>query len=52
MDYAAAFNGTFDELRLSDVALTPSQFLGAVPEPGAALLGLLGALAYARGRSR
>jgi hypothetical protein len=38
MDYAAAFNGTMDEVRLSDVALNASQFLGAVPEPAAALL--------------
>jgi hypothetical protein len=52
MDYAAAFNGTLDELRLSNVALTSSQFLGAVPEPGAALLGLFGAALYARGRRR
>jgi len=28
------FNGLFDELRISNVALTPSQFLTAVPEPG------------------
>jgi uncharacterized protein (TIGR03382 family) len=34
------------------VALTSSQFLGAVPEPGAALLGLFGAALYARGRRR
>lgn len=29
----AAFQGNLDELRISDVALTPSQFLDAVPEP-------------------
>ena len=38
MDYAAAFNGTMDEVRLSNVALSPTQFLGSVPEPGSALL--------------
>jgi hypothetical protein len=38
MDYASAFNGTLDELRLSNVALSSTQFLGAVAEPAAALL--------------
>jgi hypothetical protein len=38
MDYAAAFNGTMDEVRLSNVALTSTQFLGAVAEPASALL--------------
>jgi hypothetical protein len=54
MDYAAAFNGTMDEVRLSDVALSSTQFLGAVPEPAGALLLALGLAAarYARGRSR
>lgn len=35
--------GLIDEVRISDTALTPSQFLFAVPEPGVAMLGLLGA---------
>ena len=38
MDYAAAFNGTMDEVRLSNVALPASQFLGSVAEPTSALL--------------
>ena len=38
MDYAAAFNGTMDEVRLSNAALSASQFLGSVPEPTAVLL--------------
>jgi hypothetical protein len=42
MDYASAFNGTMDEVRLSDVALNPTQFLGAVSEPAAALLLVIG----------
>lgn len=50
MDYASAFNGTMDELRVSDVALGSAQFLGAVAEPSAALLlGLALAAAHARG---
>jgi Concanavalin A-like lectin/glucanases superfamily len=38
MDYASAFNGTMDEVRVSNVALATTQFLGAVPEPATALL--------------
>ena len=38
MDYASAFNGTMDEVRLSNVALSPTQFLGTVAEPTSALL--------------
>jgi hypothetical protein len=38
MDYASAFNGTMDELRLSNTALSATQLLGAVPEPSALLL--------------
>jgi len=34
MDFAAAFNGTLDEVRISDLALAPQQFLSA-PEPAA-----------------
>ena len=48
-------NGFIDEVRISDVALAPSQFLSAIPEPstyaalaGAAVLGL----ALARRRQR
>lgn len=37
------FNGTIDEVRISDTALTQSQLL-AVPEPSATLLVLLGGL--------
>ena len=42
------YDGLVDELRISDAALAPVQFLNAVPIPGAAwlfgsaLLGLLG----------
>src|SRR5262245_3318428 len=52
MDYAAAFNGTMDEVRLSNTALTPAQFLGSVPEPGAALLIGLALAAVATTRAR
>jgi hypothetical protein len=44
-------DGLIDEVRISDVALSPSQFLVAVPEPGAlGLLGLGGLLALRRRR--
>ena len=40
------FNGLFDELRISNEALTPAEFLTAVPEPSTwFLLGLTGAAA-------
>jgi hypothetical protein len=42
MDYASAFNGTLDELRMDGTVLAPSQFLNAVPEPASALLVALG----------
>lgn len=42
--------GRLDEVRISDSALTTSQFLNAVPEPGAAILGLLGVIALLRRR--
>jgi MYXO-CTERM domain-containing protein len=41
MDYAAAFNGTLDEVRIEDRALSIGQFL-STPEPSSAALGLLG----------
>jgi hypothetical protein len=37
------FSGIVDEVRISDTALIPSQFLGAVPEPGM----IFGAIALA-----
>lgn len=37
-DDAAWFNGGLDEVRISDVALAPSQFLNVVPEPATMLL--------------
>jgi hypothetical protein len=45
MDFASAFNGTMDEVRISNVALLPTQFLSAVPEPETGVLlvsGLMG----------
>lgn len=47
------FRGYLDEFRISDTALTPDQFLNAVPEPGSmGLLGLggLAFMAISRGR--
>jgi len=52
MDYAAAFNGTMDELRLSNVALNPTQFLGSSTVPEPAGLFLLGIASAALQRSR
>jgi hypothetical protein len=52
---ADSINGYLDEVRLSDAALAPSQFLNAIPEPStyASLAGLAGlALAACRRRSR
>jgi hypothetical protein len=37
-----AFNGLIDEVRISDTALAPSQFLNAVPEPSTFFLAGLG----------
>jgi hypothetical protein len=44
-DYEDWFRGTVDEVRISDVALAPSQFLFAVPEPSSYALLLLAATA-------
>lgn len=41
--YGEYFNGWIDEVRLSNVALDPSQFLMPVPEPGSAAVFCLGA---------
>jgi hypothetical protein len=52
MDYAAAFNGTMDEVRLSDLALPPTMFLATVPEPGTAAPLLAGLLLIGAWRRR
>ncbi len=45
-NFGESFNGLIDEVRMSDQALTPSQFLDAVPEPSSAIsLTCLGAAA-------
>jgi hypothetical protein len=44
--YGEYFNGWLDEVRLSDVALAPSQFLIPVPEPSTSLLFALAAGAW------
>lgn len=44
--------GFIDEVRISDTALAPSQFLAAVPEPSAALLGGLGVIGLLRRRRK
>jgi len=46
------FSGLIDEVRLSDQALSPSQFLNAVPEPGTLLLFLTGLAALISIRRR
>jgi hypothetical protein len=55
MDYASAFNGTLDEVRVDSTALGPTAFLNQlVPEPGTALLlglGLAGLSARRRSAS-
>jgi hypothetical protein len=43
-------NGFIDEVRFSDTALAPSQFLNAIPEPSAILLAALGFLGLLRRR--
>jgi hypothetical protein len=40
------YDGYFDEIRISNVALTPDQFLNAVPEPSTFLLVLLGLFVF------
>lgn len=40
--------GLIDEIRISDVALSPSQFLNAIPEPGVGLLAALSLLGLRR----
>ncbi len=54
MDFASAFNGTMDEVRIRDFAAPTSGFLNVVPEPSTALLLALGigSLAVGPGRSR
>lgn len=42
------FNGLMDEVLLSDSVLGPNDFLRAIPEPSAALLGAFGLLALMR----
>lgn len=47
--YSQYFPGLIDEVRISDTALQPSQFLNAVPEPSSIILvitGSLGAIGY------
>jgi hypothetical protein len=45
-----AFRGNIDEVRISNVALPPSQFLNVVPEPTTASLLALGGVALLRRR--
>jgi len=45
-----AFNGLIDEVRFSDTVLSSNDFLRAIPEPSAALLGALGLLGLLRRR--
>ena len=49
MDYAAAFNGTLDEVRIDDNALAATELL-ANPEPGTGLLVAMGLCAMASHR--
>ena len=48
-DMSDGFRGNVDEVRISDTALLPSQFLGTVPEPGMIIGGIaLALLAFRR----
>jgi hypothetical protein len=51
MDFAGAFNGTLDELRIHDRVMLPAQFLTS-PEPGTAILVLTGLVGLAANRRR
>jgi MSHA biogenesis protein MshQ len=44
--YGEYFNGLIDEVRISDQALRPAQFLDAVPEPSAWVLASLAAVGW------
>jgi hypothetical protein len=46
----AAFQGNIDELRISDVAIPPSQFLNVTPEPTSLALFTLGGAVFVRRR--
>ena len=46
------FDGYMDEVRLSDTALAPTEFLSAVPEPSVVSLAMLGALVLGMHRRR
>ena len=50
--YGEYFNGWIDEVRLSNAALDPSQFLMPVPEPGSAAVFCLGAGIWVVARRR
>jgi len=48
----SGFTGLIDDVRISDVALTPDQFLRVVPEPTATILALMGIAALRLVRRR
>lgn len=47
MDFASAFNGTLDEVRIRNFAATSAGFLNVVPEPSTALLLVMGLVGLA-----